>query len=159
MLDYSSGTTYVWDAATSSSRPGDASDGEVLPTVTPALLDSWRRAFRLERQLEASSADETAALERWTNESLATRELPLSLQPLWNAFLTAQVRHRLDSWFAEHGIQPPRSSVTKQVQADSEAVDIRNDVLNIVRAMTPAELRQLALPAAAVHRWRRRSRG
>jgi hypothetical protein len=159
VMDYSGGSTYVWDESARRARKGDKEEGHVLPTMAKEDLSEWRRSFAA--SVQADLPEEEDQLHRWADEGLTTRELPSHLQPQWNSFMKARVVERLRRWFATEGLTPPPDLVIRGERQDLQAAEtaaLRRAVIDAVNSMTLPELRALPIPARLLLRRRGTSR-
>ncbi len=164
VLDYSSGTTYVWDIARKDARPGQDFDrNPVIDTVTADLQREWRQEFLSEvtRTLELTHM-EVEQTKEWIQLHLGTSRLPTQLIPKWNRFFRDKVFAHLQRWFSDSGLEPPddmaSSANRRPVRSPSETEGLRELVIAVVRKMTHEELSGLSLPSEAVLRVTRQSR-
>jgi AcrR family transcriptional regulator len=158
VIDYRSGRSYVWLAnQVHALVPGEeAPEGAIdLPTVDPALLIEWRRAFA-ETQSTPDGSELAEELAAWSREDITSRRLPVRMRNQWYGTLKRHVRARLEEWFAQHTIEPPHDLAALKappVLAVTDDVEkLRAVVLRAVRAMTAEELRGLMLPATVTAR-------
>jgi hypothetical protein len=156
VLDYSSGHRYAWDASRREARVAAPDESApILPTVTADGFREWRVAFA-KTQSEGVTGSDGMRLKRWTDESLPTAFLPTRLRPLWNAELKRCVETTLQEWFKKNAIEPPIDLVTVDAPpiTHDAAQNLRQFVLDCVRAMSARELAELPIPAAAALRAR-----
>jgi hypothetical protein len=157
IMDYSSGTTYVWDAAAGVARPRGEGDSKasVLPTTTPSEIHEVRAQFEAHHRA-ASTEPERTRLANWAANDLSTDALPPRLRGPWNAAQKALVRSKLHDWFETRGLQEP-GNVEQHVErpARRKSDELRDWVHAVVDAMTDDEFRALQLPANATLRARR----
>lgn len=158
IMDYSSGTTYVWDAASGVARSRRDSDaeGSVLPTSTASEIHDLRTRFQADHRV-ASTEPERILLASWADNDLSTGALPPRLRGPWNAAQKVLVKAKLHDWFAARGLPEPgnvEQQVERPVRRTSD--DLRDWVQAVVHAMTEDELRALQLPASATLRAFRR---
>ena len=163
-LDYSSGTTYVWDIVTKEARPRQELDpGPIIDTITADLQRQWRQEFLSEvtRTLELTHA-EVDQTNEWIRLQLGTSRLPTRLIPRWNRLFRDKVHDYLRSWFSESRLEPPDDMVSsanrQSMSSPSETEDLRDLVVSVVRQMTHEELSGLSLPSEAVLRATRQSK-
>lgn len=154
-LDYSSRQRYVWDSTLKQATPAKADDaGPFIPTISEDEFNRLRHSF-----VEANLAGEGVAedrLKRWASEGLPTAFLPARLRPLWNIELKKQVEERLRPWFTENHIEPP-SDFAYQWQPSSSRSNsdqLRQFVINCIKAMTDEELAEIRIPASVAMRAR-----
>ena len=164
VLDYSSGTTYVWDLDRKEARPTQEFDpSPIIDTVTADLQRQWRQEFLSEvtRTLELTHT-EVDQTNEWIRLQLGTSRLPTRLIPRWNRFFRDKVHDYLRSWFSESRLEPPDDMVSsanrQSMSSPSETEDLRELVVSVVRKMTHEELSGLSLPSEAVLRATRRSK-
>ena len=158
VLDCVSGSAYVWDgdrAVAVDPELVDAAGALLLPTVTGDELGGWREAFAAD--LSGSIDEETRpALEHWRQSPATSQMLPPRYRNRWYGVLKRHVRGRLDTWFAEHAVEPPggwiQQTSVQRVEPGDDTEHLRNAVLRAVRVMTRGELEALAIPATAVAR-------
>ena len=115
VLDYSSGTEYVWDVVDERARPSQSEeDCPVLPIVSKAVHQQWRREF-IERVGAPSIAtpEQEVQASTWVRDQLPTSQLPSHLIPLWNGFLRDKVHQQLLLWFNESGLDAPSDMITQ----------------------------------------------
>ena len=156
VLDYSSGTEYVWDKTEGQARASQPADeNPILPSVTRTVHQQWREEFLNTVGTSASitSEQEQQAI-AWAQQQLPTSHLPVPLIPQWNRFLRDNVHQLLLNWFQESGLEPPSDLVTSVVERRTrrtpEAEALRRLVLRVVGEMTEHELASLNLPSRAV---------
>ncbi len=167
MLDYSSGATYVWDAAQGLARLAqDPDEAPILPTAKPEDLATWRQEF-LERLGDALSSADRERVVLWKDEARPTASLPPHLRGRWVAVLKRKIADRILAWFTEHGLQaPPDLVLSPPVEtAKSETgsgrpvgatvAELRAFLTDCINVMTEEELCELRLPPAVVLRARR----
>ena len=164
VLDYSSGTTYVWDLDRKEARPTQEFDpNPIVDTVTADIQRQWRQEFLddVTRSLELTHT-EVGQTSEWIRLQLGTSRLPTQLIPMWNRFFRDKVLAHLHRWFSESGLEPPddiASSVSKRLASSpSETEKLRELVLSVVRKMTHEELSGLSLPSEAVLRATKQSK-
>ena len=164
VLDYSSGTTYVWDLDRKEARPTQEFDpNPIVDTVTVDIQRQWRQEFLddVTRSLELTHT-EVGQTSEWIRLQLGTSRLPTQLIPMWNRFFRDKVLAHLHRWFSESGLEPPddiASSVSKRLASSpSETEKLRELVLSVVRKMTHEELSGLSLPSEAVLRATKQSK-
>lgn len=164
VLDYSSGTEYVWDAADWQARPSESEgDNPILPTVSKAMHQQWRTEF-IEgvRDSAINTLDQGERVNTWARDQLPTSQLPPHLIPEWNGFLRDKVQKHLLQWFEESGIDPPSDMVThvaeRTTRRSTDTEVLRQFIMQVVREMTEHELAQLELPSRAILRVARRRR-
>lgn len=164
VLDYSSGTEYVWDAVDGQVRPSQSGeDSPVLPIVSKAMHQQWRTEFI---ESVADSAINTLEQEErantWVRDQLPTSKLPPHLISVWNGFLRDKVQQHLLLWFKESGLVPPGDMIThvagRATRRSTDTEVLRQFILQVVGLMTEQELTQLNLPSRAVLRVTRRPR-
>ena len=118
VVDYASGTQYVWDNQLGQARaalPGEA--GPRMPTLTPLELSEWRLTF-VETHRSGLSAAALVSAQRWQEQGLSTNYLPTELQQPWNRELTMRVRLRLQEFFSKINLT---ASTTDDTSASSAA--------------------------------------
>lgn len=152
LMDYSSGTVYVWDELRHQARPAGADDqhGIVMPTLTREEFEEWRGTFLAGLGAEGR----TAAVRDWASRGLPTGALPILLRRLWNNFVKARVVERARTFFAEAAIHEPLDllEAAVRVPADSGQEVLRDSLARAVAAMTADELRAVLIPASALLR-------
>ena len=159
VLDYSSGTQYVWDVAASLAIPADKNDNErTIPTATQSVQRKWREAFR--NTIEGTTnAEEESQINSWIDRHLAASHLPDRLMAKWNDCFREHVRNHLLNWFSESDLNPPDDLISpfkrKSDVLSPETEGLREFVLSVIRTMTHEELTRLLLPPAAVLRSQR----
>ena len=160
VLDYSSGTRYVWDKTKEQARPSlDVEDSSTvaLPSVSQAVHQQWRGEFFDTAKTSADLTPEQEHLvDTWIQHQLPTSRLPPHLIPRWNGFLRDRVHEYLKNWFDESGSEPPSDLIAPAAEpAAGKASSIealRRLVLRVVEEMTEQELAGLNLPPKAVLR-------
>ena len=99
VVDYTSGTTYIWDGRLGQARRADDTDpGPRMPTLTPVELSEWRMTF-LEAHKQKLTGIAMVNAQRWQEQGLGTNYLPADLQQPWNRELSLRVRLRLQDFF------------------------------------------------------------
>ena len=161
VVDCVSGHAYVWDGVRAVARAPEELEGSTLPrlpTVTPEELGKWREAFAEELR-ESIDAELQNALDRWRQSPTSSQLLPQRYRNRWYGVLKRHVRGRLDSWFADHAIDPPADwilmSAPSRPAPGDDTEHLRSVALRAVRMMTRAELERLDLPASVVARMSR----
>jgi hypothetical protein len=161
VVDCVSGHAYVWDGALAAARSPEELDESSLPrlpTVTPEELTKWREGFADEIR-GSVDADFQEALDRWRESPTRSQVLPQRYRNRWYGVLKRHVRARLDSWFADHAIDPPADWILTSALAPPSTGDdtehLRSVALRAVRMMTRAELERLDLPASVIARMSR----
>lgn len=161
VVDCVSGHTYVWDGARAVARsPEDLDESAVprLPTVTPEELGNWREAFADEVR-PSVDPDVQDALDRWRDAPTSSQLLPQRYRNRWYGVLKRHVRGRLETWFADHAVDPPTdwivTSAPSRTSAGDDTEHLRSVALRAVRMMTRAELERLDLPVSVVARMSR----
>jgi hypothetical protein len=156
IVDYSSGTTWVWDTQLHQAVPSNEAGPHApeLPTISPEELDDWREAF-LQLQIPGLPEEQQSAVRAWRERRLGTNALPPQLRSMWNAHQKNEVIHRLRAWFQQRSIEPPRDFIAPQPEKIDPAFRLREFVMECVRNMPLDELRGLQLPATAALRARR----
>ena len=164
VLDYSSGTTYVWDLDTKEARP--IRDFDPSPTIDPVTADlqrQWRQEFldEVRHALELTHM-EVSQTNEWIRLQLGTPRLPTRLIPRWNRLFRDKVRDHIRGWFSESGLEPPGDMVSSSGRRSADSScgreDLRELVISVVRKMTREELSGLSLPIEAVLRATRQSK-
>jgi hypothetical protein len=167
IIDYGSGNVYVLDPDTGLARPRTNIDIALpqLPTASREEVSSWRSEFTesLEPSVRARFTDE---LTTWAESGGRQSELPGSIRGQWAEFLKRKVIHILLAWFADQEILPPKDMVfateghtrpsSPAIEEVVETRQLRNLIINAVRAMTYEELSHVSLPASVVLRISRR---
>ena len=164
VVDYASGSSWVWDAAAGSARVGTDGVGLVrIPTMTLDEMADVRRGF-VGRCLAAGDRPDAERLKEWAADGLGNFVLAADVRHDWNAFLKDDVLRRLRTFFQQTGQSMPGDALQGtagplyQRSRSGDDVDrLREMVGNVVRSMTTAELMALPLPAAAVLRSQTRS--
>ena len=158
VLDYSSGTKYVWDLDANQARPSqDYEHSPVIDTTTADIQRQWRQQFlgEVNESLTLTPA-EMLKSDDWLQRHLGTIRLPTRLIPLWNRFCRDKVLEHLRGWFSEAGIAVPDDMVSspnrQRASSHSETEDLRELVISVARQMTHGELSKLQLPSEAVLR-------
>jgi hypothetical protein len=150
ILDYSSGSRYVWDADSSSSIVApEGSDGPFLPTITPETMTEWKTEF----VASLSDKPEDSRVTVWQTQSLPTDALPPALRIQWNRFLKHKVQSTLKEWFAKEGIpQPPlvHPAIPPPDRDDTEL--FREFVIKCIAQMSKEELEKLSIPSSVAFR-------
>lgn len=160
MLDYASGSRYGWDPNANVARPiANGEELKRLPTFSSEDISELRKRF-MSKHAELLPSDKFR-VERWVAESLATNFLPKDLRQPWMAELITAVEGRLNDWFSRENIPPPfnlmRITERAQRQADPQLEELRNAVVDCVKAMTLEELLELKISAAVVARIHRKA--
>lgn len=158
VLDYSSGTEYVWDAVDGQARPSQSGeDNPILPIVSKAMHQQWRGEF-IESITDSAinTSEQEDRANTWVRDQLPTSQLPPHLIPGWNGFLRDKVHRHLLLWFNESGLDTPSDMVThvaeRTTRRSTDAEVLRQLILQVVKEMTEHELAQLNLPSRAVLR-------
>ncbi|MGQ0774471.1 MAG: hypothetical protein ACT4NY_08655 [Pseudonocardiales bacterium] len=87
VVDYRSGSTYVWDQMAGLARAADPDDpSPVLPTVTDTEVADWRQDFADSVRPELSSDWVVERLDEWLQRGYGTGFLPAGLRSRWNEF-------------------------------------------------------------------------
>lgn len=164
VMDYSSGTQYVWDPSGEARprNPDDPADLPTIPTMSAEEMAALRSAFAdrvLANPVNAAVADR---VREWAERGYRTAYLPQHLRSAWNEELTHAAVTRVRAWFQSRRIAEPAAlvigeDVTEAAGTAPESADaLRSFILRAVEAMTPAELRRLELPAGAALRAQRK---
>ena len=151
VLDYSSGSRYLWDTATSTASVApDGSNGPFLPTISPDVMRQWKEEFL---SSVSGQDSESERLKTWQEQSLPTAALPGPLRLPWNRFLKRKVEETIKGWFEEQKIAAPRIADQESSNpADDETESLREFVIACVRQMSKEELERLSLPSKAALR-------
>ena len=158
MLDYSSGTQYVWDLDKKEATPSQGSEhSPIIDTITADMQREWRQQFLDEAKQVLSLTDtETRQSDEWVELHLGTSQLPVRLVPRWNRFFRDNVLGHLRGWFSSAGLDAPEDMVSSSIRhkesRPSETEDLRELVISVARQMTHEELSELKLPSEAVLR-------
>ena len=158
VVDYSSGTNYVWDSVYGQAKPSLPGEGrQSLPPITQTVHQQWRQEFLDALRTSTDIASEQhSQVDTWVQHQLPTSRLPPHWIPRWNGFFRDKVHQHLLSWFDESGLEPPSDliiTVAERTRAgSSDAETLRRLVLRVVEEMTEHELSQLKLPTRAVLR-------
>jgi hypothetical protein len=152
VLDYSSGTHYVWDLSHSIARPsqdGDSDPRLFIPAITRDQLTDWRRSFAQDNELAAGL--DRQRLNEWAGQNLPTSALPATLRPRWNQFLKDKVQEHLEAWFTSNAV-PGGFPKPEDPPPKFEDVEVlRQFVLSCVRNMSKQELLELRIsPSVAL---------
>ena len=158
VLDYASGTEYVWDAVDGQARLSQSGeDNPILPIVSKAMHQQWRAEF-IESVTDSAinTPEQEERANTWVRDQLPTSQLPPHLIPGWNGFLRDKVHRHLLLWFDESGLDPPSDLISyaaeRTTRRSTDTEVLRQLILRIVREMTEHELAQLNLPSRAVLR-------
>ena len=156
VLDYSSGRKYLWDTSRHSVSLSTSDEGGlVLPTVSLAELDDWRKEFVDSHK----PADEEASrlVEEWRKGRLPTVRLPAQLRPVWNNYLKRKIEQRLQNWFESKSIEAPeiKEERAEPILAGSQVEALREFVLACIRIMSKQELLELRISPMTAMRARR----
>lgn len=157
VLDFSSGSTYIWDGQNAIELPDPPASSldtrHVLPTLSSEEFQQWRNEF------VASRSDDPppirASLETWREQGRGTRSLPPQLRHAWNAEIKRRVLERLIAWFDEEGLELPSDLVESTDDEHERTPDLRAlraYVHRCVDLMTRGELEGLQLPAGVAAR-------
>jgi hypothetical protein len=152
VLDFSSGTRYVWDREEARARRADEGEqGLLLPTITAAEFDGWRRDFA--NQYGSGDEPTVKQLEHWRDLRLPTLALPPACRGPWNKYLKNQVKQHLAKWFEDNHLgEVPDLPIRRRQAQDDELQVLRDFVVRCVQHMSKAELEDLRLAPASV--WR-----
>jgi hypothetical protein len=152
VLDFSSGTRYVWDQTEARARR--ANEGEQalrLPTVTADEFDGWRRDFA--NQYRSGDEPTLKQLEHWRDLRLPTLALPPACRGAWNKYLKDHVKQHLAKWFEDNQLGGvPDLPIQRRTSQDEELHELRNFVIRCVQQMSKAELEDLRLAPTSVLR-------
>ena len=164
VLDYSSGTRYVWDYDKDEARTSVGIERyPVIDTISAEIQKSWRRQF-LDGNAHSMNLtqSEVEQSDEWVQLHLQTHRLPARLVPYWNRFFRDKVLAHLENWFSQTNLSPPQDLVSRFDQSLTVGVsgidELRDLVLSVVQKMTNEELSKLELPAQAVLRATRKSK-
>ena len=162
VIDYSSGTQYVWDANENQVVAGGTElDGPIVPSIDSTMLRDWRSEFFDEvREGSGVTVEQETRTKGWVQMFLPTSSLPSHMISSWNRFLRDKVHEWLLIWFNESGLDPPSDLFAisppaprrQRQRGAEEGQALRRFVLRVVGEMTERELQQLTLPARAVLR-------
>ena len=110
VLDYSTGTHYIWDSDNNQVLPGGTeSRGPIVPSINQRILKAWRSEFFEEvRQGSSVTFEQETRIDNWVQMFLSTSSLPSHIISLWNTFFRDKVHEWLINWFNESGIDPPQ---------------------------------------------------
>ena len=152
VLDFSSGTRYVWDREEARARRADEGEqGLRLPTITAAEFDGWRRDFA--NQYGSGDEPTVKQLEHWRDLRLPTLALPPACRGPWNKYLKNQVKQHLAKWFEDNHLgEVPDLPIRRRQAQDDELQELRDFVVRCVQHMSKAELEDLRLAPASVLR-------
>ncbi len=152
VLDFSSGTRYVWDREEARARRADEGElGLQLPTITAAEFDGWRRDFA--NQYGSGDEPTVKQLEHWRDLRLPTLALPPACRGPWNKYLKNQVKQHLAKWFEDNHLgEVPDLPIRRRQAQDNELQELRDFVVRCVQQMSKAELEDLRLAPASVLR-------
>jgi hypothetical protein len=163
VMDYSSGTQYVWDPSGEARprTPDDLEDLPSIPTISSDEMKDLRREFA--KEALANPANEAVAdrVREWAEKGYKTGYLPQHLRGAWNQRVTDAALGRIRQWFRDRGITEPDKLVLEPShEAGESAVEstdaLRSFILRAVEGMTPGELRRIELPASAAMRAHRK---
>lgn len=157
IIDFSSGTTWVWDTEQAKARPSSGANdsGRPLPTISPSELSGWRSSFVHDHRDDLTGANDEH-VQTWIEPGKSSMLLPPSTRGLWFEQLKQNVAERLTAWFESEGIAPPEDLfVSKQSKrSEDEAHRLRDLISACLSEMTVAELRSIPLPAHVLLRMR-----
>lgn len=163
VMDYSSGTQYVWDPSGEARprNPDDPEDLPSLPTMSAEEMTALRSAFVDRVLANPANAAVAERVREWVEKAYRTAYLPQHLRSAWNQELTRAAVTRVREWFRHRHIAEPAALVVEETTeaaglAPETADALRSFILRAVEAMTPAELRRLELPASAALRAQRK---
>jgi len=163
VMDYSSGTQYVWDPSGEARprTPDDPEDLPSMPTISSEEMTELRREFA--KEALANPANEAVAdrVREWAEKGYKTGYLPQHLRGAWNQRVTDAALARIRQWFRDRGIAEPDTLVLEPSheagESPNESTDaLRSFILRAVEAMTAGELRRVELPASAAMRAHRK---
>ena len=159
IVDYASERPWVWDTEAGRARPAEDSDNlPMLPTITQDEMAGMRGTFAEQFDAPVDDPEVADRLRQWAHEGRGAFVLPPDVRHHWNAALKKEVAERLEEFFNGLGVAVPNdalqapSTASRRPQADDDLARLRAMVVEVVRAMTLAELSELPLPAAAVLR-------
>lgn len=161
IMDYTSGNKYVWDALAGLARPQSRDDSAdlVMPTITQEEDMAWRKEFAstFEDPLDEVPKNRLAA---FGARNVSPKVLTLGLQFKWNDFVRAKILKRLSEWFEQRKLAPPEHLTVAirrppRPPANEGVEDLRELIINTIRAMTASELLTVSLPPSAVLRARK----
>jgi hypothetical protein len=152
VIDFSSGTKYIWDEPKRKARPAaENEEGVRMPTLSAEEMDAWRAEFSEMHRPEDKELDKR--LEDWRQQRLPTQALPVPLRTVWNRYLKGKVQNRLSSWFTENNLtEPRRENALAPVSRDEQCEKLREFVISCVKYMSRAELEELRISPAIVMR-------
>jgi hypothetical protein len=153
VLDFSSGTRYIWDAAQGQARAAAREDEHAvqLPTITAEEFDGWRRDFA--EQYRPADEPTFKQLEHWRDLRLPTLALPPACRGLWNKHLKEHVKQRLSRWFGDNQLgDVPNLPIPPKQAPNDELQKLRDFVIRCVQHMSKAELEDLRLTSPSVLR-------
>jgi len=152
IMDYSSGSKYVWDDTSQLARRATAGDAgaPLFPTVERSKLLEWREELysSLEGQVDELAR---AQIRRWIEKRAGTMLLPVAYRAAWNAIQNNRVLDLLNEFFAEKGSPPPRDLLVSRnrpvSRGSSEEETLRSFLHRCVDAMTDEELSSVNITA------------
>lgn len=157
-LDFSSGSSYVWDRNRGEAREGEATEElPAIDTILPEVLDEWRREFVDEKhgEIQETARDLGRVLE-WRDHRLGTRHLPLKLRGEWNRFVREKVVALIREWFQRKDMPAPEDMLLEvpheRGKKDTAAYELREFLATCIRSMTEDELSKVSIPASAIAR-------
>jgi hypothetical protein len=150
ILDYSSGSRYVWDAESSTAIIApEGSEGPFLPTISPETMTQWKTEFLA----RLPDKPDDGRLTVWQTQSLPTAALPPALRLQWSRFLKHKVQSTLKGWFEQTEIPPP-PLVHPAIPATNrdEAEPFREFIIRCIAQMSKEELERLSIPSSVAFR-------
>lgn len=113
VVDYRSGSTYVWDEIAGIARVVGIDDtSPVVPTVTDTEMTGWRQDFADSVRSHLSSEQAVERLGEWLQHGYGTAFLPNELRGKWNEFSRERIEARLRGFFEDLDLSPPDDLVT-----------------------------------------------
>lgn len=150
ILDYSSGSRYVWDTESSAAIIApEGSEGPFLPTISPETMTEWKAEFL------ASLPDkhDDGRLTVWQTQNLPTAALPPALRLQWSRFLKHKVQSTLKGWFEQNEIpSPPLVHPAIPAANRDETESFREFVIKCIAQMSKEELERLSIPSSVAFR-------
>ena len=152
VLDFSSGTRYIWDVAQGRARAArEDEQAPQLSTLTAEEFDGWRRDFA--EQYRPADEPTLKQMEHWRDLRLPTLALPPACRGLWNKYLKDHVKQRLSKWFGDNQLgDVPNLPIPRRQAPDDELQRLRDFVIRCVQHMSKAEIEDLRLAPTSVFR-------
>jgi len=143
ILDYSSGTKYVWDGISRKARPARPEDDlPEIPTISEQNLIEWKKDFAT--KLTDLDSITKGRVDNWAEQNLATRSLPARQRELWNHDLKSRVRDRISEFAKEHGLSLPLDRHQRGASAsEPDLEDLRQLMVDCIKIMTKTELGEI----------------